>query len=165
MKKILMGSIILSVFAATLMLVQMSSCTKTGASTSIIHDTVRITTVDTVCPTPKYPITGLWIGTYSEPSLIQGQFYYSITIYPDNTILKKAKGSDGNTYISLGTWTLSANNIFSATYTSINFKGAQVTQSITATYSDVGVISNGIEFNTANPTLYPGTLSTMQRSN
>ena len=164
MKKILMGSIILSVFAATLMLVQMSSCTKTGASTSIIHDTVRITTVDTVCPTPKYPITGLWIGTYTVPSLVQGQFYYSFAIYPDNTILIKSKGADGNTYYSSGTWALSG-NAFSATFTTINRSDTQVTQSVTATFSDVGILTNGIEFNTANPTNYPATLSIMQRIN
>ena len=164
MKKILMSTIILSLFAATLTLIQISSCTKTDASPTIIHDTVKVTIVDTVCPTPKYPITGLWIGTYTVPQ-VQGQFYYSFAIYPDNTILVKSKGADGNTYYSAGTWKLSSNNLFTATYTSMNYNGSQVTQTTTATYSNSGVLTNGIEVNTANPSLPSATLSTMQRIN
>jgi len=51
MKKILLGSIVLTAFAAAFLLVEMSSCTKVAASTTI-YDTVKVVITDTVCPTP-----------------------------------------------------------------------------------------------------------------
>ena len=51
MKKILLGSIVLTAFAAAFLLVEMSSCKKSVASTTI-YDTVKVIVTDTLCPTP-----------------------------------------------------------------------------------------------------------------
>ena len=50
MKKILMGSLVLTVLAAAIITVQMSSCTKTTAQTNTVYDTVKVTIHDTICP-------------------------------------------------------------------------------------------------------------------
>jgi hypothetical protein len=96
--------------------------------------------------TPKYPVEGLWIGTYTvdnNPSQ-SGVYNYSYSVYPDRSILVKGTGADGNTYFSTGQWTLSNANEFSATFTSMNFLGAQVTQAITANFSDSGKMTGGV---------------------
>src|SRR6478735_1151671 len=104
MKKVLMGSIVMLLFAATSIIFQMSSCKKADAQIN--------------CPTPTYRIAGLWIGTYSVNCIPeQGKLFYSLSIYPDGTLITKGEGGDGKYYYSSGTWTLSNNNIFSATVT------------------------------------------------
>lgn len=95
-------------------------------------------TPDPVSPT--YPIEGLWIGTFTvdnNPSQ-PGSYYYSYAIYPDGSVLVKSRPADGNNYYSTGTWTLSATNKFSATITTMNFSGPQVTQTITADFVNTG---------------------------
>src|SRR5437868_4341101 len=110
MKKVLMGSIVMLLFALTSIIFQMSSCKKANAQEN--------------CPTPTYQIAGLWIGTYSVSCLPeQGQLFYSLSIYPDGSILSKGKGADGNYYYGEGTWTISSNNILSATVTSFVING------------------------------------------
>ncbi|HSN09760.1 MAG TPA: hypothetical protein VLS85_12030, partial [Hanamia sp.] len=104
---------------------------------------------DSTSPTPAtttYPVEGLWIGTFTvdnNPSQA-GTYYFSYSVYPDNTILVKTRAADGNNYYSIGTWSLSNSNEFSATFTSTNFNGPQVTQGITANFSDSGKMTNGI---------------------
>lgn len=96
--------------------------------------------------TPTYPVEGLWIGTFTvdnNPSQA-GTYFYSYAVYPDGSILVKSLPADGNTYYSAGQWTLSNANVFSATFTSMNFKGAQVTQTITANFSDTGKMTDGV---------------------
>lgn len=115
--------------------------------------------------TPTYPVEGLWIGTFTvdnNPSQ-SGTYFYSYAVYPDGSILVKSMPADGNTYYSTGKWTLTDTNEFSATFTSMNFNGAQVTQRITATFSDAGKMTDGVwvDMKNANQT---GKLS-MQRVN
>lgn len=104
---------------------------------------------DSTPPTPdapKYPVEGLWIGTFTvenNPSQ-PGTYYYSYSVYPDGSILLKTLAADGNNYYSTGKWTLSSANEFSATFTSMNFNGAQVTQTITANFSDSGKMTDGV---------------------
>jgi hypothetical protein len=152
MKKLLMGSIVLTIFAFASLLFQISSCKKADAQ-----------------PTTIYPIEGLWIGTYASPAVpSQGSLFYSFVIYPDGTLLTKGKGGDGKYYYSSGTWTLSSNNIFSGTIVSFVTPGPHpVTQCITATYSNTGTLTNGTWKDTNNPngTGLSGTFSTMQRVN
>ena len=96
--------------------------------------------------TPTYPVQGLWTGTYTvdnNPSET-GSYFFSYAVYPDGSILVKTLGADGNTYYSTGNWTLSNANEFSATFTTMNFNGAQVTQTITANFSDTGKMTSGI---------------------
>jgi len=96
--------------------------------------------------TPAYPVEGLWIGTFTvdnNPSQ-PGTYYFSYAVYPDGTISVKTRAADGNNYYSIGQWALSNSNVFSATFISTNFNGPQVTQSITADFSDSGKMTNGI---------------------
>ena len=116
-------------------------------------------------PTPTYPVEGLWIGTYTidnSPSE-SGIYFYSYVVYPDGSILIKGTGADGNSYYSIGTWTLSDSTKFSATYTTINFSGPQVTQTLTAKFSNTGKMTEGVWADTKNGS-ETGKLS-MQRVN
>lgn len=105
-------------------------------------------------PTPTYPVEGLWIGTFTvdnNPSQA-GTYFYSYAVYPDGSILVKTLAADGNNYYSPGKWTLSNANEFSATFTSLNFSGAEVTQTITANFSDSGKMTNGVWTDIKNAT-------------
>lgn len=116
--------------------------------------------------TPTYSIEGLWLGTFTvnnDPSAT-GQYFYSFSIFPDGSVLTKSLGSDGNYYFNTGTWSLSADTLFSATIVSINFPGPAVTENITATFSNTGVMKNGTWTETANGA-QSGKFSTMQRVN
>jgi hypothetical protein len=95
---------------------------------------------------PTYPVEGLWIGTFTVDNnpAEAGTYYFSYAVYPDGTILVKTLAADGNNYYSTGNWTLSNTNEFSANITSMNFNGAQVTQSITANFSDAGKMTDGV---------------------
>ena len=102
--------------------------------------------------TPTYQVEGLWIGTYTidnNPSE-SGVYFYSYAVYPDGSILIKGTGADGNTYYSTGKWTLSDSNLFSAKYITINFNGPQVTQTITANFSNTGKMTDRIWSDTKN---------------
>ena len=106
MKKILMGSLVLTVLAAAIITVQMSSCTKTTAQTTTIHDTVKVIVVDSVCPASSNSITGLWVGTYavSDNSSV-GQQYYSFIIKQDGTMITESDWANVQ-HLAPGTWTL-----------------------------------------------------------
>ena len=133
MKKILLSAT--SFFAMTIFVL----CFQTSCKKETITNTV--TKTDTVFQCAK-TINGLWVGTYSvnsNPS--QGLLFYSLSVYPDGSLLYKTKGGDGNFYYAKGTWTLSSSNIFSATLTS--FSTPTVTQNITATYTNSGTLING----------------------
>jgi len=73
-----------------------------------------------------------------------GTYYFSYAVYPDGSILVKTRAADGNNYYSIGKWVLSNSTEFSATFTTTNFNGMQVTQSITANFSGSGKMTNGI---------------------
>lgn len=118
-------------------------------------------------PTPTYPIEGLWIGTYTVDNLpSQGSLYYSFIIKPNGEVLTEGKGGDGVTYYAAGTWELT-DNTFTATYTSINFKGLPVQQSATATFSNTGTLTNGTweDINNPNGPALSGKFSTFNRVN
>jgi hypothetical protein len=116
---------------------------------------------------PTYQIAGLWIGTYTVTQLPQLQpLYYSFTIKPDGKVLAESVGADGMSYYSKGTWTLNG-NLFTATYTSINYSGAQVTQSATLTYHNSGTLTQGTWTDVVNPNggSFSGAFSAMARVN
>ncbi len=98
----------------------------------------------------------------------QGELFYSFIIYPNGALLTKGKGGDGQDYYSTGSWTLTSNDVFSGTIsTFFPNTGLPVTQSIIATYSNDGKLTNGIWHDTDNPYGSPlsGKFSTMQRVN
>jgi len=138
MKKLLLSAV--SILALTIFVL--------SSQTSCKKETITNTVTDTVyqCTTT---INGLWVGTYSVTSLpAQGQLFYSLIVYPDGSLLYKAKGGDGNFYYAKGTWTLSGNT-FAGTV--VSFNTPAVTQTVTATYSaTAGTLTNGTWADVAN---------------
>ena len=135
-----------------------SSCTKEA-------DTTPAETTE-----PTYPVEGLWLGTYTvNGQTSQGSLFYSFAVYPDGTLFTKGTGADGKTYYSTGTWTWqsSRSNIFVGTITTINSGGLPITQRITATWSNKGVMTDGVIVDTINPYLsgLSSKFSTLQRVN
>jgi hypothetical protein len=89
-----------------------------------------------------YPISGLWIGTYSFKT--QPPLYFSFSIYPDGSLSYKAAMIDGSFVYANGTWMLN-NNKF--TYHVITTDIAS-DQTGTADFSNMGKLANGINTNT-----------------
>ncbi len=113
-----------------------------------------------------YPIQGLWTGTYTVDNLpAQGSLFYSFIIYPDGTLLSRSKGGDGNYYYTTGTWNL-VGNAFTGTITAFFSPGsnATITQSVAATYSNSGTLTNGTWMLTSGGT-QSGKFSTLLRVN
>lgn len=108
-------------------------------------------TSSTTAPT-TYPVEGLWTGTFTVDNTPSqpGTYFESYAVYPDGSILVKTLAADGNIYYSTGNWTLSNTNEFSATFISMNFNGAQVTQTLTANFSNTGKMTNGVWTDTVN---------------
>jgi len=115
-----------------------------------------------------YPIEGLWTGTYSVNTMpLQGSLTYTIAVKPGGEILTEGKGGDGKSHYASGTWALSGNN-FTATIITFPFSNIiPVTQSITATYSNTGTLTDGTWTDTNNPNGagLSGKFSTLQRIN
>ena len=91
-----------------------------------------------------YSIQGFWRGTYAVDNSSNGNLYYSFTLNPDNKIYIESLGADGNTYYSVGTWSLSA-MAFSCTVKNISV-GSQngVVQTETATFDNLhGLLTGG----------------------
>jgi hypothetical protein len=116
---------------------------------------------------PTYPITGVWIGTYSQDqSPTQSSYSYSYSIFPDGSILTKGAADDGKTHYASGSWTLTSDSLFSANITTINVYETPITQSISAIFSSKGTLTNGVWANTVpiNGITYSGKFS-LQRVN
>src|SRR6058998_3978826 len=95
---------------------------------------------DHIYPPKKNPIVGLWVGTYKVLEGGKGDvgtdnLYYSFDIRNDSTILTQGLGADGNTYYSVGTWSLHGKT-FTATITTTNLSQQGVVQSVTADYNE-----------------------------
>lgn len=128
-----MSSLVLTVFVATNIIFQMSSCQKSEAQTSTTHT-----------------IQGLWIGTASTNGSGLPPQYFSLIIKPDGTIISDAKtqGNPNSQYLSVGTWTLNGNN-FSYSITNVYGNMAPTyigqTQNGTAAFSSTdGSLAGGI---------------------
>ena len=125
MKKILMGSIVLTAFAISMTIFQISSCKKANAQTAT-----------------TFPIQGLWTGTYiTDGQSSLGPQYYSFAIKPDGTIITDTKLSNQQ-YVALGNWSLTG-NVLTTSYTYINggSSGIATTQSTTATWDNSGKLT------------------------
>jgi len=115
-----------------------------------------------------YPVAGVYTGTYTVNDVpAQGALAYGFSIFPDGTITTKGMGGDGNYAYAAGTWTLTGTTQFTANITSIGGSGQPIKQSITASFSNTGTLTNGTWVDTNNPyhALYSGKFSTMQRVN
>lgn len=139
MKKILLASAALTIFAASIILFQISSCTKSVAQENKQTDTVY------KC-TPS--IQGLWIGT--QQSSTTGQ-PFSMSIKPDGTMTYE--NIVYNTQqLCVGTWTL-VNSTFTCNTECIYGYFVGVKQKFTATFdASTGILSSGTWVDT-----YPAT--------
>ena len=124
------------------------SCSKSNTTPSdpvVTHDTVVSIIRDTIVSTPPNAIVGLWIGSQiPNDGSTTVPLYYSFEIKSDSTLLVQGQGADGNTYYSVGKWSLSG-TAFTATITVTNFSQAGVKQNLTAVYNSAsGKLSSGI---------------------
>lgn len=95
-------------------------------------------------------IEGVWIGEYVVDNLGQIPLFYSLSIFPDGTILTKSLGGNGATYFSEGTWVLKDNK-FTAYIISLNHHGASpVKQTIIADHLKDCGLTNATWFDTEN---------------
>ncbi len=115
-----------------------------------------------------YPIEGLWIGTYTVDNLTsQGSLSYNFYIKPGGKILTESLGGDGKGYYASGTWAISGSDFTATILTFASGTSAPVTQSISATFSNEGTLTNASWKDTNNPNgpSRSGKFSTMQRIN
>jgi len=119
MKKLLMGTVILTVFALAITMIQMSSCTKANSQTITKTDTVYINN----CTTDS--ITGLWVGTYTGDGYSNPPQFFSFAVEPNGNIINvtQANNDPNSQYFNIGTWQLSGDTL-SATYKNIYGVGA-----------------------------------------
>ena len=154
MKKVLMASLVMAVFAVAALLFQLTSCKKAIAQTT--ND----------CPPPTYPVEGLYIGTYtadSKPEL--GSLYYSFIIFPDGALLTKGVTEFGDTAYQKGSWKLLSDSTFTGIIAT--FTTPSVIQSISGKFSKDGKINDASWRDTYNPygSGLSGHFSVMQRIN
>lgn len=93
MKKFLMISMVLTILAASIVLLQMSSCTKAVAQTR----------TDTIYKC-QGNITGLWSGTLSDSNNVSQP--YNLSIKADGTVTFEGIVTGNQEHFGLGTWTL-----------------------------------------------------------
>ena len=122
------------------------SCSKSNSTPDpiVTHDTVVSIIRDTIVSIPPNTIVGLWIGSQNpNDGSTTVPLYYSFEIKSDGTLLVQGQGADGNTYYSVGTWSLVGTS-FTATINVTNFPGGIVKQTITAVYdSKQGKLNSG----------------------
>jgi hypothetical protein len=99
------------------------------------------------CPTPTYPVEGLWAGKYGNGTATPTSGYSmvveaggKVTVADGDNITSSTKAS--------GTWTLTG-NVFKATYT---YSGGGSTFSIQANWSNDGKMTSGTWGPGATPT-------------
>jgi len=151
MKRIFLASLAMTVFALSAALFQMTSCKKSNAQTN--------------CPTPVYPVTGLWEGTYQTDQVSHAATYASLTIYPDGTFMKRNKlvGTANDYALTRGTWALSGST-FTYRDTTLIYSGAAVVEKGSLTFSNTGTFSNGTWQDISGQS-YTGTFQNMKRIN
>ncbi|MBC7889819.1 MAG: hypothetical protein H7Z13_18230 [Ferruginibacter sp.] len=151
MKTILKSSLVLLLFSAAIVIFEMS-CKKDSVAQ---------------CPTPTYPIAGLWIGTYQTNQVTHQPLYYSFVINPDGTLIVKTKGNPPAQAVvyATGTWVLTG-NVFAFTSATLNYSSI-VSQKGTLTYNNTGTLTAGTWQNTTsdNGIFYTGTFPSMARVN
>jgi hypothetical protein len=110
----------------------------------------------TTAPTRTYPVSGLWVGTFTTISGFAQppgtSYYLALSLYPDGKMSYKSGTSQSGFFVyAEGTWSLSGTNL-SWTATTINAQsGSQVAVNGSATYMPTSdTLTNGI-VTTSNP--------------
>jgi len=147
-----MASLALTAFSLSIALFQMTSCKKTKAQNN--------------CPTPSYPITGLWEGTYQTDQVTHAPTYISMAVYPDGTIVRRAKivGTANDYAFTRGSWKLTGTNFEYKDTTLIYSSGATVIEKGTLTFSNTGTLTNGTWQDLSGQS-YTGTYQNVKRIN
>jgi hypothetical protein len=170
MKRIVLPLSTLGIFVfIAVVSVGTSSCEKEQL---FVHDTTKVTVHDTIvkhdtleCPTPTYPVTGLWEGTYTTNQVSHPPAYASMMIFPDGTMMKRNKvvGTANEYALTRGRWTLTGNT-FQYRDTTILYSGGTVIETGTLTFKNDGTFSNGTWQNISGQT-YTGSFQNMKRIN
>jgi hypothetical protein len=152
MKKVFMASLALTLFALSITLFQMTSCKKSNAQTN--------------CPTPTYPVTGLWEGTYQTDQVSHAPTYASLVIYPDGTIIKRNKvvGAANDYALTRGIWKLTGTVFEYRDTTLIYSGGVSVIEKGTLTFSNTGTLTSGTWQDISGQS-YTGTFQNVKRIN
>lgn len=118
-------------------------------------------------PVPATPtIHGLWVGTYTADGYAsQGSLFASWIIYPDGKMFTRGMGGDGKEHFSSGTWSLSADTLFTGNITTLHPDlTSPISQRVTATLTKDGTLINGTWTDTVNPYgIQKGKYSTLQK--
>lgn len=100
------------------------------------------------CPTPTYPVEGLWVGKYGNGAATPGSGFSmvveaggKVTVADGDNITSSSKAS--------GTWTLTG-NVFKATYTYSSPGGSTFT--IQANWGNDGKMTSGTWGSGSSPT-------------
>lgn len=96
----------------------------------------------------KNKVIGMWIGEYTVNNLDQNPLFYSLSIYPNGTILTKGELGNGEISYSEGTWDIN-NKTFEATITT--FSTAKIEQKISGYVSQHSGLANVTWKDTRNP--------------
>jgi hypothetical protein len=142
MKKIAKVSLIGGICILFITQFGISSCSKSPITST--SDTITIIKHDTtnICPSATYPISGVWIGTYSTSQVNHTPAYVSFIILPDGYFLKRCNVVGTSEYsLSKGRWSLSGTT-FTYRDTSISYSGGTVVNTGSATYHNNGTLTN-----------------------
>jgi hypothetical protein len=154
MKKIFMASLALTCLSVSMLVFQMASCKKAVADPTVCPP----------CPDPKYPVTGLWEGTYQTDQVNHSPTYVGFTVFPDGTFIRRGKIVGKDEYLlSKGRWQITG-NVFQYRDTTILYSGGLVVNIGTMTYDSTGVMSNAI-FEDIYGQSYTGTFQNLKRNN
>lgn len=84
------------------------------------------------------PIVGLWVGTFQVTGATNlGSYYYSLSLFPDSTLVEEGGGSNGLLWLGKGTWSLKGTT-WSANITNGDVSQGTWAQQATAKYDSVG---------------------------
>ena len=155
-----MASLALSCLAVSILFFQITSCSKAQADPTPCP---TCPTCDTI-PTPKYPVTGLWEGTYTTDQVSHEPTYTSFAIYSDGSFIKRAKVVGKNEYALMrGRWTIS-DNVFTYRDTAILYSGGTIVNIGTLNFDSSGTMKNG-RYQDVEGQSYTGSFPTMKRIN
>jgi hypothetical protein len=133
-----------------ILLLTVSSCTKTDNISTTNHDSTTVVVRDTLYQTLKNPIVGLWVGSWKATTDLSDSSYYSFDIAGNGRMTTTSIGWAGNSDAATGPWQLSG-TAFTATVTQLDGNTTLYVQAITAVYDSVAGTLAGTSTFTQGP--------------